>query len=93
MFDVEPGNGNKHDTFLADNDIETFFIVNNSTPNQLSKSGSCNLIRSVASQILHPALLVEKTTRMQTYSPFLKGDDWKPEIPFSNVRLAIEPKE
>ena len=29
LFDVEPGNANKHDTFLTDNDIETFFIVNN----------------------------------------------------------------
>ena len=71
MFDVEPGNGNKHDTFLADNDIETFFIVNSTIKEKLSKSGNCKLIRSVASQILHPVLLVEKTTRMQTYSPFL----------------------
>ena len=42
-FEVEPGNGGERDTFLADNNIETFLIVGKSKPQQQPQSNLSGL--------------------------------------------------
>ena len=40
---LEPGNGGERDTFLADNNIETFLIVGKSKPQQQPQQPQSNL--------------------------------------------------
>ena len=40
---MEPGNGGERDTFLADNNIETFLIVGKSKPQQQPQSNLSGL--------------------------------------------------
>ena len=92
-FEVEPGHGGDRDPFLADNGIETFLIVpeksseeNNGIEiqqTQFPKDSSNKVNGNNGTAVQH--LLQTLDSESNAGDP-----DWKPEIPFGNVRHFVE---
>ena len=93
-FEVEPGHGGDRDPFLADNGIETFLIVPEKSSSE--ENGETSLIKQTQRKDSSNKVNGNNGTAVQHLLQTLdldeesNGDpDWKPEIPFGNVRYVL----